>query len=43
MAMMLTTMMMSTRTQKITEITQEQNIDDGDVVDDNNEDNKHAR
>lgn len=45
MAMMLTTAMMTTSTQEITEITREHRFDDGDDVDvdDNDEDNKHAR
>ena len=39
------TTMITTSTQEIAEITQEQSFDDGDDVefDDNNDDNKHAR
>ena len=38
MAMMLTTTMMTTSTQQITEITREQSFDDGDDVDVDNND-----
>ena len=34
---------MTTSTQQITEITLEQSFEDGDDVDDNDDDNKHAR
>ena len=39
------TKMITTSTQEITEITRQESVDDGDDVDvdDNDEDNKHAR